>query len=78
MDYGGDLANFLGDVALNNEFSPEQVRVIQDLLLKVVPSNDHLELCNYLLEQVHKMNIHKPKADKRFAYLCAMLENKTN
>ena len=75
VDYGGELANLLGDAALNNEFSPEKVRVIQDLVLKAVPSTNHLDLCNYLIEQVHKMNAYAPAKEKRFAYLCQMLQN---
>ena len=74
IDYGGELANLLGDAALNNEFSPEQVRVIQDLVLRIVPSRDHLELCNYLIERVHRMNAYNPRKDRRFAYLRKMLE----
>ena len=74
IDYGGELANLLGDAALNNEFSPEQVRVIQDLVMKAVPSINHLDLCNYLIERVHRMNAYNPAPEKRFAYLCKMLE----
>lgn len=74
IDYGGELANLLGDAALNNEFSPEQVRVIQDLVMKTVPSINHLDLCNYLIERVHRMNAYNPAPEKRFAYLCKMLE----
>jgi hypothetical protein len=75
VDYGGELANLLGDAALNNEFSPEQVRVIQDLVIKAVPSRNHLELCDYLIEQVHRMNAYAPQKDKRFAYLCKIIRN---
>lgn len=74
IDYGGELANLLGDAALSNEFTPEQVRVIQDLVLRIVPSRDHLELCDYLVAQVHKMNAYSPRKDRRFAYLRKMLE----
>ena len=75
VDYGGELANLLGDAALDNEFPPEKVRVIQDLVLKVVHSTNHLDLCNYLIDQVHKMNAYAPAKEKRFAYLCQMLQN---
>jgi plasmid replication initiation protein len=74
VDYGSELADLLGDAALDNEFSPEQVRVIQDLILKIVPSRNHLDICNYLIERVHIMNAYNPKKDRRFAYLCKMLE----
>ena len=73
-DYGSELANFLGTDALNDEFSPEQVRVLQDLTLKAVPSHDHIEMCNYLVGQVNKMNVYSPQKDKRFSYLCKMIE----
>jgi len=76
-DYGGELANLLGNAACDGEFSPEQVRILQDLVIRAVGSADHLELCNYLLQQVHKMdyyNAKKPIKDK-FAYLKKLIEN---
>ena len=73
-DYGSELANFLGTDALNDEFSPEQVRVLQDLTMKAVPGHDHIEMCNYLVSQVNKMNVYSPKKEKRFSYLCRMIE----
>ena len=73
IDYGSELADLLGSSACNDEFSPEQVRVLQDLVLKAVPQNDNIARCNYLIEQVHRMNIFKPS--KRFAYLCKMIRN---
>lgn len=76
INYGGELANLLGDVACNNEFSPKQVRILQDLVLKAVPWGDHREYCDYLLHAVHKMNYYKEKGDKnRFSYLCKIIEN---
>lgn len=76
IDYGSDLANLLGDCACDNEFTPEQIRVIQDLVIKVFPySIDHMKMCNYLLEKVHKMNYYQPQSEKRFAYLCKMIES---
>lgn len=72
IDYGSDLGNLLGE-ALDNEFTVEQVRVLQDLVIKVVPSSDALERCNYLVGQVHKMNTHTPA--NRYRYLCRMIEN---
>lgn len=73
IDYGSELADLLGSSACNDEFSPEQVRVLQDLVLKAVPQNDNIARCNYLIAQVHRMNIFKP--DNRFAYLCKMIRN---
>ena len=72
IDYGSDLGNLLGE-ALDNEFTPEQIRVLQDLVIKVVPSSDAIERCNYLVGQVHRMNIHTPT--NRYSYLCRMIEN---
>lgn len=40
ISYGSELADLLGRAALNDEFSPEQVRVLQDLVMKAVPGND--------------------------------------
>lgn len=74
IDYGSELANLLGGAALNDEFNPDQVRVLQDLTIKAVPSRDHIDMCNYLVKQVHKMNVYNPKKEKRFTYLCKMIE----
>lgn len=73
IDYGSELANLLGGSACDDEFSPEQVRVLQDLVLKAVPQQDNMLRCNYLIEQVHRMNMFKPK--NRFAYLCTIIKN---
>lgn len=73
IDYGGELANLLGRAACDDEFSPEQVRVLQDLVLKAVPKHDNMLRCDYLVEQVHRMNVFKPK--NRFAYLCTIIKN---
>lgn len=73
IDYGSELANLLGGSACDDEFSPEQVRVLQDLVLKAVPQHDNMLRCNYLIEQVHRMNMFKPK--NRFAYLCTIIKN---
>lgn len=72
VEYGSELANLLGSAALNDEFSPDQVRMIQDLVMKAVPIHEHIEMCNYLVTQVHKMNVYGPK--NRFVYLCKMIE----
>lgn len=73
IDYGSELANLLGGSACDDEFSLEQVRVLQDLVLKAVPQHDNMLRCNYLIEQVHRMNMFKPK--NRFAYLCTIIKN---
>ena len=73
IDYGSDLANLLGDCACDNEFTPEQIRVIQDLVIKVFPySTDHMKMCNHLLEKVHKMNYYQPQSKKK---ICLPLQN---
>ena len=75
-EYGGELANLLGSAACDDEFTPEQIRVIQDLVIKVFPySTDHMEMCDYLIGKVHKMNYYQPQSEKRFAYLCKMIES---
>lgn len=73
IDYGGELANLLGSSALDNEFSPEQVRVIQDLVLRATCTHDRIAMCDYLIDKVHLMNTYKPK--NRYKYLCSMIKN---
>ena len=75
IDYGSELANLLGSAALNDEFNIDQVRVLQDLTKKAVKGSDHLEMCNYLVEKVHKMNVYNPKKENRFKYLCKIIES---
>ena len=71
-DYGGELANLLGDVACENEFTPEQIRVIQDLVLKVV-GHDHIKCFDYLMHKLHLLDYHK--AQNRYNYLITMIIN---
>lgn len=75
-DYGSELTTLLGE-ACDDEFTPEQVRVLQDLVLQVQPG-DTLAMCDYLMRQVHKMNLYKPDKDKRFNYLKKMIESDIN
>ena len=75
VDYGRELANLLGTAACDDEFTPEQIRVLQDLVLKAVPVNDNMVRCDYLIHQVHKMNAYKPNRENRFSYLCHMIQN---
>lgn len=72
IEYGGELANFLGEVACENEFTPQQIRVIQDLVIKVV-GHDQLACCDYLIHKMHLLDYHK--AQKRYNYLVKMLNN---
>jgi plasmid replication initiation protein len=76
IEYGGELANLLGSSACNDEFTVEQIRVLQDLVLKAIPSSDYIELCDYVSHKVHKMNLYdsRTKIKDRFAYLCKMIE----
>ena len=78
IDYGSELADLLGDCACDNEFTPEQIRVIQDLVIRVFPySTDHMAMCDYLIRKVHKMNLYdkdKKTIKNRFSYLCTMIE----
>ena len=75
-DYGSNLADLLGDCACDNEFTSEQIRVIQDLIIRVLPPySDPMVLCDYLIQKVHKMNYYQPQSEKRFAYLCKMIES---
>lgn len=71
-NYGGKLADLLGQVACENEFTPQQVRVIQDLILRIV-GDDHMQCCNYLLQKMHLLNCYDVK--NRCNYLIAMLND---
>lgn len=84
IDYGGELANLLGEFSCSNEFDPEQIRVLQDLVLDIV-GQDHIECCEYLLHQVNIMNEYEKekvkrggKINNRYAYLKKMLEQARN
>lgn len=77
VDYGSELANLLGGAACDDEFSPEEIRVIQDLVLSATCTRDHLEMCNYLIQKMHMMNAYNAKSPikNRFSYLKRMIEN---
>lgn len=70
--YGSEFADLLGQVACDDEFTPQQIRVIQDLVMKVAGSNA-LECCDYLLHKMHILDCHKVK--NRYNYLISMLRN---
>lgn len=78
IDYGGELANLLGESACDNEFCPEEIRVIQDLVLEATRSHDYMEMCDYLSHKVNLMNCYdkrrKNKIKDRFSYLKRMIE----
>lgn len=76
IDYGSELANLLGSSACDDEFSPEQVRILQDLIIRIIPGTSkskNMERCDYLIEKMHLLNYYKPK--NRFEYLKNMLAN---
>ena len=70
--FKAQLCKLLGEVACENEFTPQQIRVIQDLVLKAV-GHDHMECCNYLLHKMHMLNCYD--AQNRYRYLITMLNN---
>ena len=75
--YGSELAYFIGGIACKNEFTVEQVQVIKDLVIKIIPQNDVMERCNYVISQMNIMNAYDKQKDpikNRFNYLRKMLE----
>lgn len=79
VDYGSDFANLLGQTCFD-EFSPEQIRVLQDLLLEIV-GHDDMACSDYLSHKLHVLNLYEKekikkgeKINSRFAYLRGMLE----
>lgn len=77
INYGSELANLIGESACNDEFSLEQVRVIQDLVIKIIPENDNLKRCDYVIEKMHLMNYYSSRnpIPNRFEYLKKMISN---
>ncbi len=78
IDYGSELADLLGEVC-EHEFSPQQIRILQDLVLHYVGyvGKDHLKYADYL---IHKLNITNGLCDRkdtasRFKYLVRMINN---
>lgn len=76
VNYGSDLADLLGEAACRNEFSPEQIRIIQDLVIKVPICKDgvlinEIKCCNYLRHKMNLLDYYKVK--NRFAYLLKMI-----
>lgn len=80
VEYVGKLAYILGYEVCDNEFTPKQVRVLQDLLLQVFSEDaamyvfDEKKLSNYLMRKIHKMNTYNVKKESRFNYLCKMIQ----
>jgi len=77
IDYGSELGNLLGRAACDDEFTPMEIRVIQDLVLKATHTYDHMDMCDYLIGKMHLMNLYQTKKPikNRFLYLKQMIEN---
>ena len=75
IDYGGELADLLGETCFN-EFSPEQIRVIQDLVLQYV-GHDNIKCSDYLSHKLHITNALCKRKDtkSRYKYLVRMINN---
>ncbi len=75
INYGSELADLLGAMC-DDEFSPEQIRIIQDLVLEYVGiGQDHLKYADYLSHKIHIMNYYNPKKENRFHYLLKSIKN---
>lgn len=76
IDYGSELHNLLGSAACDNEFTPEQITVICDLILKIIPEQNNMKRCDYLISLMHKMNYYQTQKpiNNRFNYLVSMLK----
>ena len=87
INYGSSLADLLGGVSCDNEFAPEQIRVLQDLVIQVVDRNScdqnsyELKCCDYLTRKIHMMNAYDKEKQRygdqignRFKYLCSMIQ----
>ena len=75
IDYGGELADLLGETC-NNEFSPEQIRVLQDLVLQYV-GHDYIKCSDYLTHKLHITEVccKKKDTESRYKYLLRMINN---
>lgn len=77
-DYGSELGNLLGDMVLRNEFDCKQVNVLKDMVEQAILEDDNLKRCSYLSNMLHRMDVYSPKEEKRFIYLCKMIQNDIN
>lgn len=75
INYGSDLADLLGETCFN-EFSPEQIRVIQDLVLQFV-GHDDIKCSDYLTHKLNITNAYCKRKDtqSRYKYLLRMINN---
>lgn len=78
VDYGTELYTLLGNSALDNSFTPEEVCVISDLIVELLPypAND-LERCDYLTRVYHTMKRYDSKKpiNNKFLYLQKILKS---
>lgn len=83
IDYGSELSNYLGHDACDDEFSPAQIRVLQDLMNKIpfINANNYEDMYDYLRHKIHLLNYYDQEKKKRgiilndrFAYLRSMIE----
>ena len=75
IDYGGELADLLGETCFD-EFSPEQIRVIQDLVLQYV-GHDYIKCSDYLSHKLHITNAlcKRKDTESRYKYIVRMINN---
>ena len=78
INYGSDLADLLGEVC-DNEFSPQQIRVIQDLVLQYIGNypDNHIKCADYLIHKLHITNAlcKKKDTESRYKYIVRMINN---
>ena len=77
VDYGSELCNLIGNEACRNEFSVPEVIAIKNLVIKIIPYEDNLERCNYVIDKITYMNSYdiNNRIKNRFRYLIRALEN---
>ena len=64
-NYGNTLADLLGSASCDNEFTPEQIRVIKDKVITAVGyAADHIDYCNYLSSKYNMMNVYDTKENR--------------
>ena len=75
LDYGSELGDLLASVC-DYEFEPEQIRILQDLVLNATGSHDHMLLADYLLHKYHVMNFYDKNSQisNRFTYLQSVIK----
>lgn len=75
VNYCSKLANLL-DETCNNEFTPKQIRILQDIILQYV-GQDYVKCSDYLTHKLNITNLYANKKDResRFRYLLTMINN---